>query len=97
MKSRRDKADTNTRQTVASRRNATKLLAGAVGLGMGLGLVRKAYAAPGLVFEADGKTIASSDLPDEVARALLEKQEVSVLAEIQGSLYRANFKIEIEG
>jgi len=79
-----------------SRRGAAKLLAGAIGLGLGMGIARTAHAAR-MVYLVDGKEAALGELPVEIEDALAAKKVVEILTEVDGRLYRANFKVEIEG
>ena len=83
-----------------SRRAATKLLGSAVGLACGLGLSRTSNAgrfSAAMYFVVDGEESVTLDLPVEIEKALANKSVVEILTKVNGNLYRANFKVEIEG
>ncbi len=90
------KKQTDDAANARSRRGAAKLLAGAIGLGLGMGIARTAHAAR-MVYLVDGKEAALGELPVDIEDALAAKKVVEILTEIDGRLYRANFKVEIEG
>jgi hypothetical protein len=82
-----------------SRRAATKLLGSAVGLACALGLTRKSNASrfsAAMHFVVDGEKSVALDLPVEIEEALTNKSVVEILTQVNGNLYRANFKVEIE-